>query len=400
MGTMEQQTDTQTVDPGPTTPELVRPNEGRVLAGVAQGLANRYDISAGLIRAVFVITAFFGGIGLALYAAGWALIRGEDEQEAPAERFLSGATGSRSWIGIGLIFIAVLVLLDNLTFLSGGIVWAVGLLVLGVLLYTGHLGPSQSRADAESKEGVQSMTTPETTTSVTETDSPAGDSPSGGGIPPTPTPTPPILPPAAAKPREKSILGRITLGVMLLGIGVLAILDNIESVPIAADPRHYLALAVTILGVGLLVGSFAGRARWLILVGVVLVPSLLFSPVFEWDWSSDSFDVTHTPASFIETDDSYSIDVGNMVIDLTELDWDGETIELEASVDAGNLEIRIPADVGIVGEASVDVGRVAAPGRESAGLGSPSLTFNQTDRPGGTVILDAHVDVGNIDIRR
>jgi hypothetical protein len=41
---------------------------------------------------------------------------------------------------------------------------------------------------------------------------------------------------------------------------------------------------------------------------------------------------------------------------------------------------------------------VAAFGRESSGLGSPGLTF---DNPGprGTVDLDAHVDLGNIDIR-
>jgi hypothetical protein len=185
---------------------------------------------------------------------------------------------------------------------------------------------------------------------------------------------------------------------MLVSMGVLAVLDNIDGIAIDADPRHYLALAVTVLGVGLLVGTFAGRARWLIIVGAILVPSLVFSPVFEWDWSSDTFDVTHTPASFQDID-AYSIDVGNMTIDLTDLDWDGQTVELVATIDAGNLEIFIPSDVNIVGEASVDVGRVGTQGRESAGLGNPHLSFNETDGDLGTVNLDAHVDVGNIDIR-
>ena len=39
----------------------------------SQGLANRYDIPVWVPRVLFIISAFFGGLGLALYAAGWAL---------------------------------------------------------------------------------------------------------------------------------------------------------------------------------------------------------------------------------------------------------------------------------------------------------------------------------------
>lgn len=195
------------------------------------------------------------------------------------------------------------------------------------------------------------------------------------------------------------MLGRLTVGFMLLGLGVLALLDNIEGIAIDADPRHYIALAVTILGAGLLVGGFVGRARWLILVAAILVPTMIFSPAFEYDWSDRNFDLDATPETFAEVEDSYGIDIGEMVIDLRELPWDGEEISIEAAVDAGNLKIYIPEDVGIVGEASVDIGRVSEPGRSTGGLGDPTLTWD-TAGDSGTVLLDAHVDVGNIDIRR
>ncbi|MGD2100652.1 MAG: PspC domain-containing protein [Acidimicrobiia bacterium] len=382
--------------------QLIRPREGRILAGVAKGVADNFGIADWIVRVFFVVTAFFGGFGVVLYAAGWAFIRSEDETESPAERFFGGASSSRSWIGIGFIVIAGIIVLSNFTILSGEVIWAAALLVIGLLLYLGYL-PGESKADdsPESKEGVQRMTSTQTTTTDMEK-TPAGDSPAGGipsppQPPPPPASSPPELPPA--RTRESSILGRLTVGFVMLGLGVLAILDNIESLPIEAHPRHYVALSVTILGVGLLVGSVAGRARWLILVGAILVPTLVFSPVFEYDWSSDDFDQTIRPASFTELETQYAIDVGELTIDLRSLPWDGQEVVIDASVDAGNLEVFVPVGVGIVGSASVDIGMVSEPGRSTGGLGNPTLDW---DTPGedGTVFLDAHVDLGNIDIGR
>jgi phage shock protein PspC (stress-responsive transcriptional regulator) len=398
---MEQSnTTTETPEPRVATGDFVRPRVGRMIAGVAQGLANRFNLPVMLVRVVFVLLTFGGGLGIALYAAVWFLVRSEDEAQTPAERFLSGTTSSRSWIGIGLVFLATLILLDNFTFLSGGVVWAVGLLIVGVLLYTGDL-PRLVQQSESDKEGVQQVTTTNTLVpETTQPQTPAGGGPSSGGVPPTPTPTPPILPPAASKPRESSLLGRMTIGVMLLSLGVLAILDNIPGIPLEPEPRHYMALAVTVLGVGLLVGGFVGRARWLILLAVVMVPTMLFSPVFEYSWTSDDFDRRISPAAFDDLQTNYHFDVGSLYIDLTDLPWEGQSIEIDASVDAGNIEIRIPDEVGLIGEASVDVGRVASDGRESAGLGNPTLRFNDDTGTLGTVNLDATVDIGNIEIYR
>jgi phage shock protein PspC (stress-responsive transcriptional regulator) len=409
MALMEQDTTTTTTEaPEPTVAgqqELIRPTEGRMLAGVAQGFANRFGIAPWVVRAAFILLAFAGGAGVALYAAGWFLVRSEDETESSAERVFGGATTTRSWIGIGLVFLAALILLDNFTFLSGGVVWAVGLLIVGLLLYTGDLPRLINRPgeQAVDKEGVQQMTSTDTKVSPTETPTPPIFPPSGGtvggGVPPTPTPIPPILPPAPEKPREHSLLGRLTIGFMLLGLGILALLDNIPGVAIEPEPRHYMALAVTILGIGLLVGAWIGRARWLILLGVIMVPTMLFSPVFEYEWNSESFERSVQPTTFAELEDSYTLDVGNLLIDLRQLPWDGREIALSVAVDAGNVEIKLPEGVGLQGSAEVSVGRVAAPGRESSGLGSPALNFNSPG-PRGTVDIDARVDIGNIEISR
>jgi phage shock protein PspC (stress-responsive transcriptional regulator) len=372
-----------------------------MLAGVAKGIADHYGISEWIPKLLFVITTFMGGLGVALYAAGWAFIRSEDEPDSIADRFFSGASTSRSWFGIGLMVVAGMIVLSNFTFLTGDVVWALAFLVVGLLLYLGYIpaaSPKTSQTSDESKEGVQQMTSTTQLSDNETTEDPTGDSPAGGLTPPPsrPTPTPPALPPA--RPREHSILGRLTIGVMLVGMGILAALDNVEALAIDADPRHYLALAVTVLGVGLLVGSLAGRARWLILVGAILVPTLLFSPVFEYR-DLRELDVNSRPTTFAAVQPLYDVDLGAVVIDLTDLPWDGEEVEIDADIDAGNLEIFLPHDVGIVGSASVDIGRVSGPNRTTAGVGDPHLDW---DEPGdrGTVVLDAHVSLGNIDIRR
>lgn len=51
---------TEAPEPQVVTRELVRPREGRMVAGVAQGLANRFDIPVVLIRVAFAILTFWG----------------------------------------------------------------------------------------------------------------------------------------------------------------------------------------------------------------------------------------------------------------------------------------------------------------------------------------------------
>ena len=60
--------------PRETTSRLERPRDGRIIAGVSTGLAQRYDIEVIWIRLAFVILAMFGGTGVLVYLAGWLLI--------------------------------------------------------------------------------------------------------------------------------------------------------------------------------------------------------------------------------------------------------------------------------------------------------------------------------------
>jgi phage shock protein PspC (stress-responsive transcriptional regulator) len=79
-----------------TSPRLERPAEGRVIAGVARGLANRLDLPVGAVRAGFVVTALLGGPGIAAYIAGILLMPSHNQDKAPAvawvERVFDGTS--------------------------------------------------------------------------------------------------------------------------------------------------------------------------------------------------------------------------------------------------------------------------------------------------------------------
>jgi phage shock protein PspC (stress-responsive transcriptional regulator) len=68
---------------------LHRRRGGRMLGGVAVGLADYFDVDPVLIRVGFVVLAFVGGLAVPLYLAGWALIPDEDTDTSIAEEILA-----------------------------------------------------------------------------------------------------------------------------------------------------------------------------------------------------------------------------------------------------------------------------------------------------------------------
>jgi signal transduction histidine kinase/phage shock protein PspC (stress-responsive transcriptional regulator) len=58
----------------PVRPPLVRPEHGRVIAGVAAGVAAHLGLPVRAVRIVFALTALGGGAGLLLYIWLWALV--------------------------------------------------------------------------------------------------------------------------------------------------------------------------------------------------------------------------------------------------------------------------------------------------------------------------------------
>lgn len=58
--------------------KLVRPRNGRMLAGVCAGLAQRFGISAGMVRLLFLLSLLLPGTQVIIYLALWIVMPNED----------------------------------------------------------------------------------------------------------------------------------------------------------------------------------------------------------------------------------------------------------------------------------------------------------------------------------
>ncbi len=82
---------TATPGSGPPSPteRLHRLRDGRMLVGVAGGLADYLGIDPTLVRIGFVALALCGGLAVPVYLAGWLLIPEEGADRSVAEKLLA-----------------------------------------------------------------------------------------------------------------------------------------------------------------------------------------------------------------------------------------------------------------------------------------------------------------------
>lgn len=73
----------------PSGKRLERKVNERWVAGVCAGLADYTGLDASLIRVIFAVLTFFGGLGPIGYVLGWALIPEEGDSASIAERFIN-----------------------------------------------------------------------------------------------------------------------------------------------------------------------------------------------------------------------------------------------------------------------------------------------------------------------
>jgi phage shock protein PspC (stress-responsive transcriptional regulator) len=424
-----------------------------MLAGVCASFGRATNTDPVLWRVVLAVLSIFGGIGLIAYLLGWLLTPAEGDTATPIEAlvgrgrsrtsaFLTVIGGVIVLISLGvamsepfrpgllgavLLGGAVLLLLRD----QRGKVRAAGPTPAVAPMWSAGSGPGAT-AGAVATPGMPPGpplpptapppgpyapaagfgpvgTAPPAPPPPFAPHGPFAPGPLGSAYPPPappppPPPTPPVFPPQPPRARRpRSRLGLLILSLVLIVIGGIAILD-LAGVWVPAG--GYAAAALATVGLGLLLGAWFGRARSMIALGIVLSIAVgITAGVDEADergWLHGGT-VLWMPLTVAEIQSDYSQDVGDARLDLSTVDFTGQTVTIAVSVDLGSLVIVLPPNVDVEVDANVDVGNAQIFQQQWGGLDPGSQTvvdFGDDGPGGGNLRIDATVDLGSLEVHR
>ena len=326
---------TQPMAAGPRPRRLTRSSSDRVLGGVAGGLGRYFDIDPIIFRIGFVVLALAGGAGVLGYIAAWVLVPPDPVAgEEPADRSRAATIA-----GAVVLALAALVLIGpGLFFLAPPLIGLALIGLVGVLLWRAAGGTE------------------------------------GGGSP-------------AAK---------IGLGLLLLVVaftGFVAV-----AVGAAAGGGAVIAGLVIAIGAALTVSAFLGGRRWLVLPALILAIPLGFVAAAGIDVDGGVGDRDYQPTSVRELRDGYELGMGELRLDLTQVDLPPGRTPLKLDIGIGSMRVIVPDDVCVASDVRVGAGYARVLDRDSGGL---DVDWRSSPVDNGGVkrlVIDGDVGIGEVQI--
>ena len=428
--------DTGPPDTAPAPPRgpwrFVRRERGRMVAGVATGMADAFHIDVVVIRVLWVVAALGTfGVAVAAYGVCWLAFPSERESSPLSQiRARQGDSNAGFVVGLVLLGLGALFVLGQLSRPfdhSRGVAWAVVLIAAGlVVLFLRH--PDQDdadptsppeRAEAPAAPAPPTPDTPPTPDSPGPPDTAAGAGATAVEAPPTTStawsqhspwpapPTPPSPSPAAGwarppwrvprRPRRKSFLTPITLSFLLIGGGAAALLDSVDAVHVTLAAA--LASGLVVVGVALVLSAWFGRARGLIPIGVLVLLATIPASVIDVPISGGVGERAYYPTTRAALHREYRLGIGHLVVDLRHVPLSGRVTTVSGSLGIGELDVEVPANVLVDVRAHSGAGTTEVFG--SLEDGWPQDTHSRAGAGAhGVLHLDLRVGAGSVRVRR
>jgi predicted membrane protein len=193
--------------------------------------------------------------------------------------------------------------------------------------------------------------------------------------------------------------GAVVAGIVLVVVGALWLLHATDVIEL--DFGILVPAILAVIGIALIIGSFDGAHTGLVIAGVfltILTLALAVAPAGAFRGGVGERNIMVGQQS--ELADRYDLGLGEMSLDLSELDLTSSA-EIAVSVGAGQINIILPEDLEVDIDASAWAGQIDLLGERAEGL---SVTLDYTsdgfDTAPVTLTLDVNVAAGDIKVER
>jgi phage shock protein PspC (stress-responsive transcriptional regulator)/predicted membrane protein len=325
-------------EPQPATRRFTRSSSDKLIGGVAGGLGRYFGVDPILFRIAFVVLTFAGGVGVLAYIGLLAFVPADDG---------GGLTQTRSGNLIAAVALGLLavVLLGPPVFFAGPVLLPIALLVgIGLLLWRASGGASPAPGDPARM---------------------------------------------VARAAIAFLIGLAAIGAFI-GVFMLA----------AFGGGVVLSVLAILAGVALLGAAFAGGARWLIVPALVLVLPLAIVAAADIDVEGGVGDHHYRPASVSELHPEYQLGMGDLVVDMRDVDLPSGRTDLHVENGIGHVLVRVPEDACVSADVEIGIGQssILDHGRGGVDVKDDVATTAPAGAP--LVHLDADVGIGHLEVRR
>lgn len=397
---------------------LRRRTADRVIGGVAGGLGDYLNVDPILIRVAFAGLMIFGGAGIALYVLGWLLIPDMAHQESIAQTALRTMANRLGRLGMVVLVVAAVIIFspwisswNDRYAIPTEVFWALAIALVGVILLLpreGSEGPFPASMATEGGAGPRAAASAAGAPSANP-EAPSGNNGEGWahaahvasaapGAPAGWSSAPYARTWPAGRSRDPSPLGWYGIAAAFLIVGVLALIDTIASARVL--PGQYFGGGLLALGLALVVGAWRGRARLLILVGLVVFPIAATAAFLTVPLEGGVAEASFQPQQLAEVQDAYHLVAGELWIDLTQLAPGSGPVVIDATVGIGEIFVLVPFDANVDVTGTVQGGRIRLFGRDHVGTALADHMAATGPQGGRVVTLRLEAGIGQVQVER
>lgn len=325
---------------------------------MAGGISRHFGIDPVMVRIGFIVLAFLGGAGLALYLVGWLALPRDTSGSIVTDTLGNDdphrIRGVAAIVLIGAGLYATALLSRPLFDLFASTVTAAPYLALMLIAAGAALVLWPRPSGSAPTAAVPSPASPTTAA-------------------PDPAPPAAAVSEAVFEPgrksrrrrRPRSATGLLTMAALLVFVGgtlLLAGLDVRE-----ASIAEISAIAVIITGAGLATSAFLVPARGLLVLGAVLAASLVVTAGTDVALWSGAGKRRVEIASPDDLRGEYRYGLGELVVDMRRLELGGADRSVDIGLVMGEIRVYVPDSVEVVIDAEVGAGSVETWRRGRAG---------------------------------